>query len=75
MGPMAFSWRAPILAAKGLWTKIQLKEDDFLPTQFGRVLGPAQSGIFSQTGAWGIMIADKRSGPFEISFEWVPKSV
>lgn len=75
MGPMAFSWRAPITAANGLWTRLQLREEDFLPTQFGRVLGASQSGIFGLTGAWGIMISDKRSGPFEISFEWIPKSV
>jgi len=69
--PVAFSFRAPLRGVEGVWNEAILVETDFVPTRFGKIVGQPALGIFSTIQAWGIMIADRVSGPFQFDFHEV----
>jgi len=68
---MAFSYRAPLPTTKDEWTEVAVPLDEFIPTAFGnRVqgMGPVEP---DQINGLGIMLSDKRPGPFKLEVGWV----
>ncbi len=67
---MAFSYQAEFETTEGEWTEARLPLAKFAATSFGRrvegnTLNP------SQINSFGIMLADKKAGSFELLLDWI----
>ena len=68
---MAFSYRAELPTDAAGWQEIHLPLDSFEPTSFGRSvagMGPVDP---ARINGLGLMLADKKPGPFRMEVEWV----
>jgi monofunctional biosynthetic peptidoglycan transglycosylase len=68
---MAFSYRARLPTTAGQWCEVRIPLDQFEPTSFGQVvpgMGPVQP---DQINGLGIMLSDKKPGPFAMEIESV----
>ena len=69
----AYSYRANFKTKKDEWTEVRIPLTQFVATSFGRVvrnqtLNPAEvDGI-------GILLGDKKPGPFKLQIDWVKVS-
>ncbi|WP_197440971.1 CIA30 family protein [Thalassoglobus neptunius] len=67
---VAFSYRASFETKKDEWTEIRLPLDDFVATSFGRVV-KNQKLDPTEVNGLGILLGDKKAGPFKLGVEWV----
>lgn len=68
---MAFSYRAELPTDAAGWQEIHLPLASFEPTSFGRPvagMGPVDP---SRINGLGLMLSDKKPGPFRLELEWV----
>jgi hypothetical protein len=65
---IAFSYRAKFETRKDEWIEVRVPVDKFVPTSFGRVTGN-QGPDPSQVNGLGILLGDKKAGPFKLEVE------
>ena len=66
----AFSFQMGFDTQAGQWTEIKLPVDEFVAHSFGRPM-PGTKLTPSQVHSVGILLGDKKPGPFEISIDWI----
>jgi monofunctional biosynthetic peptidoglycan transglycosylase len=66
----AFSYQLEFDTKADEWTEIKLPVDKFVAHSFGRPL-PNMKLNPSQVQSIGILLGDKKSGPFEILVDWI----
>ncbi len=66
----AFSYRANFQTKKDEWIEVELPLDKFVATSFGRVVQnqPLNPG---EVNGLGILLGDKKAGPFKLEVEWI----
>ncbi len=66
----AFSYRAICPTIKDAWIEVELPLESFVATSFGRVVPnqPLNPGVVNGVG---ILLGDKKAGPFELEVEWI----
>jgi monofunctional biosynthetic peptidoglycan transglycosylase len=67
---MAFSYRAKFRTTKDEWIEVRLPLDKFVATSFGRVVRNQQLDP-SEVNGLGILLGDKKAGPFELEVDWI----
>jgi uncharacterized surface protein with fasciclin (FAS1) repeats len=67
---IAFSYRAEFETKKDEWVEVRVPVEDFVATSFGRVIGN-QGPDPSQVNGLGILLGDKKAGPFKLEVEWI----
>jgi transforming growth factor-beta-induced protein len=67
---MAFSYRAKFRTQKDEWIEVRIPLDKFVATSFGRVVRN-QSLDPSDVNGLGILLGDKKPGPFELEIDWI----
>jgi monofunctional biosynthetic peptidoglycan transglycosylase len=67
---MAFSYRAKFETIKEEWVEVRIPLDEFVATSFGRVVSN-QSLDPSEVNGLGVLLGDKKSGPFELEIDWI----
>ena len=67
---MAFSYRVEFQTRADEWLEVKLPLDRFVATSFGRVVR-GNSLDPKQVHAVGILLADKKAGPFQILVDWI----
>ncbi len=70
---IAFSYRATFETRKDEWIEVRVPLADFVATSFGRVIGDQQLDP-SQVNGLGILLGDKKAGPFKLEVEWIKAS-
>jgi NADH dehydrogenase [ubiquinone] 1 alpha subcomplex assembly factor 1 len=68
---MAFSYRAQLPTTKDTWTEVSVPLTDFIPTAFGRQVQGMGPVVPDQINGLGLMLSDKKAGPFTLEVEWV----
>jgi NADH dehydrogenase [ubiquinone] 1 alpha subcomplex assembly factor 1 len=68
---IAFSYRAALPTKKGEWVEVRLPLDQFEATSFGRVVKNAGAVKPAEVNALGVMLSDKKAGPFQLELEWI----
>ena len=65
---VAFSYRATVTTTTGEWVEVTLPLDSFQATSFGRPVdaGPVKP---AEVSGLGLMVSDKRAGPFHLEVE------
>ena len=66
----AFSFRAPFQTRASQWVDIAIPIDRFVATSFGRVV-PNRRLDPGLVDGIGILLGDKRSGPFQLEVDWI----
>ena len=66
----AFSYQMDFSTVAGQWTDVRLPVDRFVAHSFGRPISNLRL-VPSQVQALGIMLSDKRPGPFEMQVDWI----
>ena len=66
----AFSYQLEFGTTAGKWTEVQLPIDKFVAHSFGRPI-PSITLTPSQVQSVGILLGDKKPGPFEILIDWI----
>jgi len=66
----AFSYQLEFDTTAGQWTEVKLPVDKFVAHSFGRPI-PSMKLTPSQVQAVGILLGDKKPGPFEILIDWI----
>ena len=66
----AFSYQTEFDTTANEWTEVELPVDKFIAHSFGRPL-PNMKLDPSKVQSIGILLADKKSGPFEILIDWI----
>ena len=66
----AFSYQMNFSTINGQWTEVRLPVSQFVAHSFGRPI-PSMRLNLSQVQAIGILLGDKRPGPFQISVDWI----
>lgn len=66
---MAFSYRVEFKTEANKWMEIKLPLDQFVATSFGRVVRSQLDP--TQVNSVGILLGDKKAGPFEILVDWI----
>ncbi|MCU0709041.1 MAG: CIA30 family protein [Pirellula sp.] len=66
----AFSYRADFETKKDEWIEIEFPLAGFEATSFGRVV-PNQPLEPSEINGLGILLGDKKPGPFKLEVEWI----
>ena len=72
---IAFSYRAKFDTQAGRWQEVRLPLSSFRATWFGRELPAAASLDASNLRGLGFLIADKKSGPFELEVDWIRTTI
>jgi len=67
---IAFSYRAEFETKKDEWIEVRVPVDKFVATSFGRVVSN-QGPDPSQVNGLGILLGDKKAGPFKLEVEWI----
>jgi len=70
---IAFSYRTKFKTKKDEWIEVRLPLDQFVATSFGRVLRN-QSLDPAKVNGIGILLGDKKSGPFKLEIDWIKAS-
>ena len=65
----AFSYQMQFSTKAGQWTEVKLPVDQFVAHSFGRPI-PNMKLTPSQVQSVGILLGDKKPGPFEILIDW-----
>ena len=67
---IAFSYRASFQTKKDRWIEVTIPVRTFVATSFGRVVRnqPLEPG---QVIGLGILLGDKKAGPFKLEVEWI----
>ena len=67
---IAFSYRASFQTKKDEWIEVSIPVRTFVATSFGRVVRnqPLEPG---QVIGLGILLGDKKAGPFKLEVEWI----
>lgn len=68
---VAFSYRATVPTKKGEWIEVKVPLDEFEATSFGRIVKDAGAVKPEEVNALGILIGDKKAGPFKLDVEWI----
>jgi len=68
---IAFSYRAAVQTKKDEWIEIKLPLDKFEATSFGRPVKDAGPVNPEEINALGLMLGDKKAGPFKMEVEWI----
>lgn len=66
----AFSYRLSFPTKKDEWTEVELPLKDFQATSFGREVSDRPLDA-TQVNSLGILLGDKKAGPFELEVDWV----
>jgi monofunctional biosynthetic peptidoglycan transglycosylase len=66
----AFSYRAMFTTKKDEWIEVGIPLDKFQATSFGRVVRD-QSLDPGEVNGLGILLGDKKAGPFKLEVEWI----
>ena len=66
----AFSYQMQFDTEPDEWTEVKLPVDKFVAHSFGRPI-PTMKLEPSQVQSIGILLGDKKSGPFEILVDWI----
>lgn len=66
----AFSYRASFQTTKDDWIEVELPLDKFVATSFGRVV-QNQPLDPTKVNGLGILLGDKKPGPFSLEIEWL----
>lgn len=69
----AFSYRREFETRAGEWITVRLPLKDFVATWFGRVQ-PNEKLSPSQVSGIGILLGDKKAGPFKLEVDWIAVS-
>jgi monofunctional biosynthetic peptidoglycan transglycosylase len=67
---IAFCYRAKFETTQDEWIEIRIPLDEFVATSFGRVIPDYQLDP-SEVNGLGILLGDKKAGPFELEIEWI----
>lgn len=70
---VAFSYRASFQTEEDKWLQIKVPLKDFVATSFGRVV-PNQPLDPMEVNGLGILLGDKKSGPFNLEVDWIKVS-
>ena len=65
----AFSYRATVQTKKDEWVEVKVPLDKFEATSFGRPVKDAGVVDPKEISALGIMLSDKKAGPFKMEVE------
>lgn len=68
---VAYSYRAPILTKAGEWVEVSIPLKDCYATSFGDKMPNAGPVEGSKINSMGLMLADKKPGPFKLEVAWV----
>jgi transforming growth factor-beta-induced protein len=66
----AFSYQAKFRTSKDEWIEVRIPLDRFVATSFGRVVRNQQLDP-SDVNGLGILLGDKKAGPFELEIDWI----
>ena len=66
---IAFSYRAKFETKQDEWIEVRIPVDEFEATSFGRVVRGQLDP--SQVNGLGILLGDKKAGPFKLEVEWI----
>ncbi len=66
----AFSYQMDFDTKAGEWTEVRLPVDKFVAHSYGRPM-PSMKLDPNQVHSVGILLGDKKSGPFEILVDWI----
>jgi len=66
----AFSYRLKFPTKQDKWTEVQLPLSDFQATWFGREVNNRPLDA-TQVNSLGILLADKKAGPFDFEIDWI----
>jgi len=69
----AFSYRAKFKTKKNEWIEVRVPLDEFVATSFGRVLRN-QALDPTEVNGLGILLGDKKPGPFKLEVDWINAS-
>jgi transforming growth factor-beta-induced protein len=67
---MAFSYRAKFKTSKDEWIDVRIPLAKFVATSFGRVIRNQELDP-SEVNGLGVLLGDKKSGPFELEIDWI----
>ena len=67
---MAFSYRAKFKTSKDEWIDVHIPLAKFVATSFGRVIRNQELDP-SEVNGLGVLLGDKKSGPFELEIDWI----
>ena len=67
---MRISFKAEFPTEDGKWTKVRVPFDDFVGSFRGRLLKDAKFDP-SQVQGLGLLLADKKAGPFKLEVDWI----
>ena len=67
---IAFSYRAKFKTRKDEWIEVRIPLENFVATAFGRVVRGQQLDPSKVNGV-GILLGDKKAGPFRLEVEWI----
>jgi monofunctional biosynthetic peptidoglycan transglycosylase len=68
---VAYSYRAPMQTKKDQWIEVKIPLDTFEATSFGRIVTNAGAVKPAEINSIGIMLGDKKAGPFKLEIEWI----
>ncbi|WP_165248048.1 CIA30 family protein [Paludisphaera soli] len=68
---VAYSYRAPIPTKAGEWTEVEIPLKDCYATSFGEKVPNAGPVDAAKMNSMGLMLADKKAGPFKLEVAWV----
>jgi monofunctional biosynthetic peptidoglycan transglycosylase len=66
----AFSYRREFETIPGKWAEVRMPLDQFVATSFGRTIANDRLDP-TRIDSLGILLGDKRPGPFEIRVDWI----
>ena len=67
---MAYSYRSNFRTQKDEWIEVRIPLDKFVATSFGRVVRNQPLDPADVNGL-GILLGDKKAGPFELEIDWI----
>jgi len=67
---MAFSYRATFTTQKDEWIEVRIPLEKFVATSFGRVVRNQELDPAKVTGL-GVLLGDKKPGPFQLEIDWI----
>ena len=67
----ALNYQAEFTTKRGEWEEHRLAFKDFMPTFRGRVLTDVPPLIPSKITSVGLLISDKKAGPFRLEMSWI----
>jgi NADH dehydrogenase [ubiquinone] 1 alpha subcomplex assembly factor 1 len=68
---VAYSYRASVPTKKDEWIEVKIPLYKFEATSFGRMVKNAGPVKPAEINSLGIMLGDKKAGPFKLEMEWI----